>query len=155
MKTIEQLVAQMKSEILADILDLRVPVGVKSFCELHDYVDANCYGGFCDDDDEAWSALIAQFGGYVDECMPSGLVDFINEAQRSIDVWLSSGACYSEFWRYAENAESEDYEGVTRAFGDELKKRKELEVVASSMLRFIRQEGYVTQFQAAESMFRI
>jgi hypothetical protein len=39
-----------KSEILHDIEAGIVPADVDDFAKLHDYVDANCYGGMCDDD---------------------------------------------------------------------------------------------------------
>ena len=37
-----------KREILSDIIHSRVPSDVSSFGQLHDYVDANEYGGLCD-----------------------------------------------------------------------------------------------------------
>lgn len=47
---------QMKAEILADIESGRVPPTVSTFSELHDYVDANEYGGMCDPTQHAsWS----------------------------------------------------------------------------------------------------
>lgn len=48
--TVEGAIAKAKLEILVDIEQGYVPSTVKSFSELHDYVDANCYGGLCDDD---------------------------------------------------------------------------------------------------------
>ena len=41
---------RMIAELCEDIASGLVPSTVSSFAELHDYVDANCYGGFCDDD---------------------------------------------------------------------------------------------------------
>lgn len=38
-------VERMKAQINADIRSGRVPVAVTSYSELHDYVDANFYGG--------------------------------------------------------------------------------------------------------------
>lgn len=55
---IAERVAQSKTEILADIAE-RVTnskgeqmtvEAIHGFADLHDYVDANCYGGLCDDD---------------------------------------------------------------------------------------------------------
>ncbi len=40
---------QAKTEILADIEKGIIPATVKSYYEINDYVDANCYGGFCDE----------------------------------------------------------------------------------------------------------
>lgn len=42
------LVLRVKLGILTDIVEGRVPATVGSFDELHDYVDANEYGGLCD-----------------------------------------------------------------------------------------------------------
>ena len=51
---------QVKTEILLDIANKvtnskgeTMPFTVGSFSELHDYVDANTYGGLCDDDSRA------------------------------------------------------------------------------------------------------
>ena len=83
-------IARMKLEIIADVLDGRVPAPVGNFGDLHDHVDANEYGGFCEDD--LADAMIKEFGGRDEhEGMPQGMLDFINEAQASIDSWIRSG----------------------------------------------------------------
>lgn len=91
-KTLDEVVAQMKQEVLADINAKIVPVDVSSFGELHDYVDANCYGGFCEDNGML-DALIAHHGGRdsVHEGMPDAVFNFINTAQGSINKWVLSG----------------------------------------------------------------
>jgi orotidine-5'-phosphate decarboxylase len=43
---------QAKKEILADIKNGTLPKTVKSYWEMNDFVDANAYGGFCDEDYE-------------------------------------------------------------------------------------------------------
>lgn len=43
------IIERVKIEILDDMADGTIPRTVSSFSELHDFVDANCYGGFCDD----------------------------------------------------------------------------------------------------------
>lgn len=87
MKTKEEIVEQMKAEILEDMEAGLVPTNVKSFSELHDHRDANCYGGFCED--EFADALIDHFGGRDEhEGMPQGMLDLINACQNEIDVWL-------------------------------------------------------------------
>lgn len=72
---LEQTVALMKAEILRDIAIGRVPKTVESFSELYDYVDANCYGGFCDDK-------------YASEMRK--WYNFTNAAQLATDQWLRS-----------------------------------------------------------------
>jgi hypothetical protein len=47
--TINESIERMKIEIIKDIEAGRVPASCPSFSSLHDYVDANYYGGFCDD----------------------------------------------------------------------------------------------------------
>lgn len=88
---LEETVALMKDEIEHDVVCGFVPVQVTSFGDLHDYVDANEYGGFCDD--KFSDELIAHFGGRdpVNEGMPDGMLDYINAAQTRIDAWLSAG----------------------------------------------------------------
>ena len=87
--TLGESIERMKQEILGDIKTGRVPADCPSFSALHDYVDANCYGGFCEDD--ALQALIEHFGGRdEDEGMPDDLMDYLNDAQSSIDLWLKN-----------------------------------------------------------------
>lgn len=50
-KYIADTLARMKREILRDIALGIVPEAPESFGTLHDHVDANCYGGMCDDSD--------------------------------------------------------------------------------------------------------
>lgn len=92
LKPLPEVIAQMKQEVLADILNKTVPVDVATYGDLHDYVDANCYGGFCDDDGIT-DALIEQHGGREpkNEAMPDAVIDFMNAAQNAIGAWLASG----------------------------------------------------------------
>lgn len=80
-------VERMKAEILEDMAAGKVPETVASFSELHDHVDANEYGGFCEDDFA--DAAIEHFGGRdADEGMPQGFIDFMNECQNAVHQWL-------------------------------------------------------------------
>lgn len=67
-------VERMKREILADVRKGVVPVTCASFSELHGYVDANCYGGFCEE-----------------EGFDASKIDSINDAQNAIDLWIKAG----------------------------------------------------------------
>jgi len=71
-------VARCKQEILADIASGRVPATVASFSELHDYVDANEYGGGAED----WSE---EKSGTDEFC------DFWNRVQNEVDAWIKAG----------------------------------------------------------------
>lgn len=75
MITIDESIERIKREIIDDIKAGRVPADCPSFSALHDYVDANCYGGFCDD-----------FGGLTAAAL--------NEAQNSIDHWIKEGGIH-------------------------------------------------------------
>lgn len=61
-------------EVIEDMASGRVPWNVASFGDLHDYVDANEYGGLCDD---------ARFGD-TDKYDN----DFANEVQDAVDRWI-------------------------------------------------------------------
>jgi hypothetical protein len=76
--TITGCVNKAKQEITADIIAGVVPAGVESFCELQDHVDANCYGGLCDDD----------FPYRPDEQEGA---DFCNTVQGKLDEWIKAG----------------------------------------------------------------
>ncbi len=92
--TLDESIERMKNEILEDIKAGRVPADCPSFSALHDHVDANCYGGFCED--ELMQALTDHFGGRDDnEGMPDGLVEYLNDAQNSIDRWIKDGGAMS------------------------------------------------------------
>ena len=89
----EAIIEQMKIEILSDIDEGVIPMNVHNFSELHDYVDANCYGGFCDD--TFADQLIEHFGGRdKDEGMPQRMLDLINRCQVAIDLWLRNGRLF-------------------------------------------------------------
>lgn len=67
-----------KKEIIADVRNGIVPRYVESFGDLHDYVDANCYGGLCDE----------QYG---DEFTKEGGFDYLNHVQDALDAWIKDG----------------------------------------------------------------
>lgn len=89
MMTSVELAERMKTEILADVENGVVPASVSSFSELHDYVDANLYGGTealleqldaeVPDTDEGHSAALA------------ALCDLANPAMDAVDAWIRSG----------------------------------------------------------------
>lgn len=81
----DMIVERMKEEITEDVASGRVPNFVTTFAQLHDYVDANCYGGFCNDYE--FSMLSTFFGGDGDSA-PDAMVEFMNEAQTAVDAWL-------------------------------------------------------------------
>lgn len=86
---LDHTLVRMKREILHDMDAGRVPKSVRSFSQLHNHVDANEYGGFCED--EMSAQLKTFFGGETEEgTMPEALVDFVNECQTWVNNWLRS-----------------------------------------------------------------
>jgi hypothetical protein len=77
-RQIHSLITRGKVEILADIEAGRVPATVASFGELHDYVDANCYAGLCDE--EGWPSEVDWMDG-----------DLGNYIQDELNSWLRTG----------------------------------------------------------------
>lgn len=73
-------VLRVKREILDDVRAGVVPKNIKSFSELHDYVDANCYGGLCE------GAI-----RYRPVDGPHGFVNPVNRLQDEIDRWIKAG----------------------------------------------------------------
>jgi hypothetical protein len=69
---VEEAVAQAKTEIRADVANGHVPRTVASFSELHDYVDANEYGGLCNERSD-WTNEQG------------------NDVQTRLDEWIKSG----------------------------------------------------------------
>jgi hypothetical protein len=96
MLTVIQSTERIKAEILADVKSGKVSGNVTNFTELHDYVDANTYGGFCDD--AVLEILANQYGGWeLDQQdpnssgdLPDGAVEHITQAQNIVDDWLRS-----------------------------------------------------------------
>jgi hypothetical protein len=67
-------VARAQREIRADVRSGRVPADVGSFAQLHDFVDANDYGG-CE-----------AFDGSDESCR------FWNAVQDELDQWVRAGS---------------------------------------------------------------
>ena len=78
-------VSSMRLGIINDIHAGIVPATIKSFAELHSYVDANEYGGFCIEEfAEQLDALFTTDGNGA----PVEYASFMNEAQNAIDAWI-------------------------------------------------------------------
>lgn len=76
------LIERMKREILDDIDSGFVPSTVASFGDLHDYLDANGYGG------------MFELGGYDGLCAALGIdaaIAHVNSAQTAVSEWLAAG----------------------------------------------------------------
>ena len=49
MESINTLFEKAKAEIISDMEAGIIPKNIENFSDLHDYVDANCYGGLCEE----------------------------------------------------------------------------------------------------------
>ena len=84
-----ELAERMKVEIIADVKAGIVPPSAKTFAELHDFVDANCYGGT--------EALLDEFseaaGGteQIRQHALDALIDLMNPAIEIVNSWLGEG----------------------------------------------------------------
>lgn len=95
----KEIVEKAKKEIIEDIQKGVIPSSISSFGELHEYVDANCYGGICDDD-------------YIMLCNDDD-IDTINDIQTTLSRWLKKAdfeiqtiefdGLHYQLWKYAKN----------------------------------------------------
>jgi hypothetical protein len=87
MTIIEYAIERSKVEIIEDVFAGVVPWDVSSFSELHDYVDANEYGGLCS---EAWFCLPDDTEDGTVEANGGWLLHFEDSVvvQSAVDAWL-------------------------------------------------------------------
>jgi hypothetical protein len=81
--------ARAVREIHEDIANGRMPIDVDTFSRLHDYVDANEYGGLCQ----------------IDDLEGDELHDFANTLQNRVNDWLAAGRPMNPDGTAAEPAE--------------------------------------------------
>ncbi len=77
--TIAETIARAKQEIIEDVNAGYVPFDVKSFAQLHDFRDANYYGGAFE---SPWDE--------VDTCSDD-FINYWNAVQNALDAWIKSG----------------------------------------------------------------
>ena len=90
MLIIEHAIERSKAEILEDIDAGIVPNTVSSFSQLHDYVDANEYGGLCESGTwwcvaDDYAELASNDGSYLRHFDQSAAV------QDAVNAWLTNG----------------------------------------------------------------
>jgi len=83
--TVEDFALVIKGEIVLDMMRGIVPWTCDTFSELHDYVDANCYGSLCDDEHLFEAMTHEGWPGDEDFAL------FINEVQDEVSDWLRRG----------------------------------------------------------------
>ncbi|CAM3373235.1 MULTISPECIES: hypothetical protein [Cupriavidus] len=75
-----------KAQIRQEIASGRIPPTVKTFSALHDYVDANEFGGLCADDGD-----LPRLFPRVTESDAEAFCEAANQVQQALDTWLASG----------------------------------------------------------------
>lgn len=87
-------IALAKAQIVRDYLEghfNKLEEPITYFGQLHDCRDANYYGGFCDDDKaEAMQWAFGVDRADADPETPDGYMDFANEVQNDLDLWIRS-----------------------------------------------------------------
>jgi len=81
-------ITQARSEIVDDMIEGIVPASVRDFSTLHSHVDANEYGGLCDE------TVRATFPAADD--VPSWAVA-CNHIQQSVHGWLAEGGALADY----------------------------------------------------------
>ena len=76
---VETAIERSKREIADDVFEGWVPVGVPDFSALHDYRDANGYGGFFEDDTVFYRGI------------GEGFFEEANAVQDAVDAWIRAG----------------------------------------------------------------
>ncbi|WP_029049502.1 hypothetical protein [Cupriavidus sp. amp6] len=75
-----------KAQIQQEIASGRIPPTVKTFSALHDFVDANEFGGLCADDSD-----LPRLFPRVTESDAEVFCEAANRVQQALDQWLTSG----------------------------------------------------------------
>ena len=103
MITPQEMAEKMKVEIVSDMRSGIVPNSVRTFSQLHDYVDANCYGGS--------EALLDELDSHAanDADHTSALnvlCDLMNPAMEIVNEWLAAGGPFVALSRSEEKTHS-------------------------------------------------
>ncbi|MBF6989323.1 hypothetical protein [Cupriavidus sp. IK-TO18] len=76
-----------KRQIEQEIAEGRIPPTVTDFAKLHDFVDANEFGGLCEDDGE-WNRLFPRTSAAEEDV----LCEAANRVQAALSQWLTAGS---------------------------------------------------------------
>ena len=84
----QQLAERMKTDIIADAMIRRVPHTVRTFDQLHEFVDPNCYGGA----DELFGEMVTESGtDHEHQAKIDAFSAIRDPAIRIVDDWLKAG----------------------------------------------------------------
>jgi hypothetical protein len=77
--------------VLELIADGDIPANVGSFSALHDHIDANCLGGFCDDDlNPIFEAIFPRTTADADDYFPYAFMEAVATVQDRVDAWIKA-----------------------------------------------------------------
>ena len=93
MITSNEIAERMKCEILEDVSAGTVPANVAGYTDLHEYVDANCYGGTEALFDAAHAAAPDTEEAHTSAW--NSFCDLVNPAIEAVDAWIESGGIAS------------------------------------------------------------
>lgn len=89
---IARLVERAKEEILSDCRDGRFTAGeIESFGDLHDHVDANEYGGLCEDEINIEGEALFPERTDNGTIASQGFMDACEAVQDLLDCWICDG----------------------------------------------------------------
>lgn len=133
----ETVINRMKNEIEVLVSEFWIPADVKSFAELHDYIDANELGGFCDD--TVNTPLIEALGGWDDsehENPCQAYIDFVDECQNAVDAWIKTG----------ELSQGDYFEGLLRDLAPLIRSEAKWRQLAGELQYALRRCGATDDF---------
>ena len=93
MITSEEIAERMKREILDDVSQEIVPATIADYSGLHDYVDANCYGGTEKLLDEMHDAAPDTEEGHTNAW--NSFCGIANPAMDTVDKWIKAGGIHA------------------------------------------------------------
>ena len=87
-KMLPQAIELMKREILEDVATGRVKLPITCYGDLHDHVDANCYGGFCDDSTPQLDYVFGTWDESINYEGSQARMQFFNDCQDACNQWI-------------------------------------------------------------------
>ena len=84
---------EISTEYILELVSMgTIQATAKDFAELHNYMDANCLGGFCDGDlQPVFEAIFKRDGDDDMEWFSDRFVSATNTVQNRVDAWIKEG----------------------------------------------------------------
>lgn len=94
MTPVQRRTERWKAEITELVLEGVIPATVADLSEIHDFIDGNCLGGFCDEPlDDELQALADDKSDPLDEpgLMSQALQRYSGEVMDAVNIWIEDG----------------------------------------------------------------